>query len=81
MAIVFGFAGVRIKLDQLSLSPKLPSDWEHYQFKLQYKGRSIQVKVDREEVELLLLSGEELMIKVREEEITLKPLAEYKLPN
>src|SRR5690606_24278160 len=35
MAIVFGFAGVRIKPDQLSLSPKLPADWEHVQFKLQ----------------------------------------------
>jgi len=81
MAIVFGFAGVRIKLDHLSLSPKLPSDWERYQFKLQYKGRSIQVKVDSKAIELLLLSGEELTIKVREQEITLKPHAEYKLPN
>lgn len=78
MAIVFGFAGVRIKPDHLSLSPKLPVDWEHYQFTLQYKGRSIKVNVNKDEIELSLLSGDELTIMLYGQQVALKQTAPYK---
>jgi alpha,alpha-trehalose phosphorylase len=80
MAIVFGFAGVRIKPDHLSLSPKLPADWGHYQFKLQYKGCTLQVKVDKENIQLTLLEGEQLTVMLGGQTITLNEQEAYKLP-
>jgi len=78
MAIVFGFGGVRIKQDSLSLAPKLPADWKDYQFKLQYKGRSIEVKVTRGEVELNLLSGDALSITLYGQTVSLNQGGSYK---
>lgn len=78
MAIVFGFAGVRVKQDMLSLSPKLPADWDDYQFKLQYKGRSIDIKVNKDEVELSLLAGEALEITLYGQAIALNQQSSYK---
>jgi len=78
MAIVFGFAGVRIKEESLTLSPKLPADWDQYQFKLQYKDRSIEVNVNKDEIELVLLSGEELTVMLYGQSITLNQNVSYK---
>ncbi|WP_291633122.1 glycosyl hydrolase family 65 protein [Clostridium sp.] len=52
MAIVYGFAGLRIKEDNVSLTPKLPENWKELKFKFLYKGAHIQVdvKVDKTEI-------------------------------
>ncbi|MFC6333717.1 glycoside hydrolase family 65 protein [Paenibacillus septentrionalis] len=73
MAIVFGFAGVRIKPDTLSLAPKLPSDWDHYQFKLQYKQRTIEVTVAASGITLTLLAGEALTVELFNQPVVLQP--------
>lgn len=73
MAIVFGFAGVRIKPDTLSLAPKLPSDWDHYQFKLQYKQRTIEVTVAASGITLTLLAGETLTVELFNQPVVLQP--------
>ncbi|MBZ9688597.1 family 65 glycosyl hydrolase [Clostridium estertheticum] len=54
MAIVYGFAGLRIKENYISLTPKLPEKWKQLKFKLLYKGANIQVdiKVDKTEINL-----------------------------
>lgn len=79
MAIVFGFGGVRIKPDALSLSPKLPNDWDHYQFKLQYKQRTIEVKVNKHGVEVTLQSGEPLTILLNDQSVALAQQVPHKL--
>lgn len=73
MAIVFGFAGIRIKPDTLSLAPKLPSDWDHYQFKLQYKQRTIEVTVAASGITLTLLAGETLTVELFNQPVVLQP--------
>ncbi|MEF2245783.1 glycoside hydrolase family 65 protein [Paenibacillus sp. IITD108] len=78
MAIVFGFAGVRIKPDTLSLAPKLPADWDQYQFKLQYKGRSIEMVVSKSGIELTLASGDSLSVTLFGKSIPLQPHETYK---
>lgn len=72
MAIVFGFAGVRIKPDRLTLAPKLPAEWEHYRFKLQYQQRTIEVEVTQTGTELRLLAGEPLTVLLNGEPVELK---------
>ncbi|MTV83171.1 glycoside hydrolase family 65 protein [Secundilactobacillus folii] len=60
LAIVQGFAGMRVRNDQLHFAPFLPKKWSSYQFRIQFRGRSIQVHVDGEGTKLSLLSGEPL---------------------
>ncbi|MFD2444451.1 glycoside hydrolase family 65 protein [Bacillus sp. CGMCC 1.16607] len=64
MAIIFGFAGLRIKESGLTLQPIVPKQWEGYTFPLQYKGRELSVEVSRDVTTIKLLSGEELKISV-----------------
>ena len=52
MAIVYGFAGLRIKEDCISLTPRLPENWKELKFKFLYRGSLIEVymKVDKTEI-------------------------------
>ena len=47
LAIVYGFAGVRVKESGLSLAPSLPDAWGSLEFHLQYHGRLLKVHLDR----------------------------------
>ncbi len=48
MAIVYGFAGLRIKEDYISLNPRLPEKWNELKFKFLYKGACIKVDMQKE---------------------------------
>ena len=71
MSIIHGFGGVRIKETGLSLSPSLPSQWSHYEFTLFYLQRKISVKVNKEDVTLILLEGQDLKVKLFNDELSL----------
>jgi alpha,alpha-trehalose phosphorylase len=62
MAIVYGFAGTRLKDSGLSLTPSIPSGWEKYAFRLTFRGRLIAVTISSGNVELELLEGEALTL-------------------
>lgn len=64
MAIVYGFAGLRVKESGLSLAPAIPKQWQSYRFSIQYLGRHISVSVDTKGTKVNLLNGEELTIKL-----------------
>ncbi|MDR0690282.1 MAG: beta-phosphoglucomutase [Spirochaetaceae bacterium] len=64
LAILYGFAGLRIKDRDISFAPALPRSWEAYRFRIFYRGSRIQVEVDRREVRFSLLSGGEREIRV-----------------
>jgi alpha,alpha-trehalose phosphorylase len=64
LAIVFGFAGLRIKEDGISFRPSLPDKWERYSFKLQYRGRSLKVEVTKNTASFQLLYGRNLPVKI-----------------
>ncbi|TXC89837.1 glycoside hydrolase family 65 protein [Metabacillus litoralis] len=71
MSIIHGFGGVRIKETGLSLSPSLPAQWSHYEFTLFYLQRRISVKVNKEDVTLTLLEGQDLKVKLFNDELLL----------
>lgn len=52
MAIVFGFAGLRIKENCIELNPKLPAQWNNLQFKFLYKGAKVQVSMEKSETKI-----------------------------
>lgn len=69
MAIVFGFAGLRIKDSGLSLAPILPKQWTSYSFKIMYLGRLLSIQVDQNGPKVTLLSGNELTIRLFGQEV------------
>ncbi|HJV15809.1 MAG TPA: glycosyl hydrolase family 65 protein [Bacillales bacterium] len=73
LAIVFGFAGLRIKEDGISFYPALPKKWKGYRFSIQFQGRSIQIEKASDQTILTLHNGKSLSIKVYNQSYLLKP--------
>ncbi|WP_066067968.1 glycoside hydrolase family 65 protein [Neobacillus soli] len=67
LAIVFGFAGLRIKESGISFHPVLPDKWEGYRFSIQCRGRKLQVEKTAEQTIIKLVRGEGLSISVFEQ--------------
>ena len=68
MTIVQGFAGMKIKDDKLSFSPKLPKEWQAYEFNLSFRDQIINVKVDQNGAQFGLVKGKKLTILVNGQE-------------
>lgn len=64
MAVVNGFAGVRIREDGMYIAPFVPADWEGYRFVMTYMGRLLSINVDRSDVKVSLLEGEPIEIYI-----------------
>jgi maltose phosphorylase len=64
LAIVQGFAGMRTFQETLSFAPYLPDEWQAYSFKVNYRGRLIQVRIEKQSLHLDLLSGKPLQLKL-----------------
>lgn len=57
MAIVNGFAGLRITEQGISLAPFLPEPWKGYTFKLRYRRNLLKISVKEDVVEVTLEEG------------------------
>ncbi len=64
MGIVFGFAGLRIHANGLSLHPCIPKALERYAFPICYQGKRIHLQVDHETITLQGDSTEPISITV-----------------
>ncbi|WP_093673394.1 glycoside hydrolase family 65 protein [Sporolactobacillus nakayamae] len=71
LAIVQGFAGMRTFNESLSFAPFLPDGWTAYTFRINYRGRLIEVCVKRKQVVLKLVSGDSLQLNVYGQSINL----------
>lgn len=72
LSIVQGFAGMRYNEKGVSFAPFLPKKWTGYSFKINYQGRILAVAVDKDGAKLTLVSGNDLTVKVWDQEVTLK---------
>lgn len=70
LAIVAGFAGMRLKEEGLHFRPQLPNQWEGYTFHIQYRNRLLQITKNRNTFKVKLLSGEEIDIFIWNEQKT-----------
>lgn len=66
MAIIYGFAGVRIKEDYIYLNPKLPINWENLKFKFLYKNALIEVYMQKDKTTINVKSNEYINLKVKD---------------
>ena len=64
LAVVRGFAGIRVVEDVLRLDPELPPSWEAYAFKLQFRNCSLKFRVHRAGVTIENGDGQPLRLAV-----------------
>ena len=62
LALVWGFAGMRVARDRLVFAPTLPAPWRGYHFGLTWRGSRLHVRVDAAGVHYMLSSGAPLEI-------------------
>ncbi len=53
--------------EMLTFKPFLPKQWEAYDFKINYRGRLVDVHVDKEGVRLTIEEGESMEVKLFDE--------------
>ncbi len=73
MSIVEGFGGMRIKDNKLSFSPKIPSQWEAYSFKINFRNQIIKVNVSQTQTNFKLDGKKDLQILVNNKLVTITP--------
>jgi trehalose/maltose hydrolase-like predicted phosphorylase len=63
---VLGFAGLSLLDDGIAFDPKLPVGWRGLAFPMQWRGRSLNVTIDRVagELQVTLASGEAMTVQV-----------------
>jgi alpha,alpha-trehalose phosphorylase len=66
MSIVYGFAGLRIKEDYISLNPHLPKNWDELNFKFLYKGAVVEVEMKKESTLIRVNTSKRINLKVNE---------------
>jgi trehalose/maltose hydrolase-like predicted phosphorylase len=67
MAAVLGFAGLEVRSGGISLDPRLPSAWRKMAFAVQWRGRSLKIRINQEEqtLEATQESGEPMTLAVK----------------
>lgn len=72
MAIVYGFAGLRIKETGLYFAPSIPKQWKEYRFKINYEDSQIKVDINHREYIFTLLKGSPKQIYINDKQYDLK---------
>ncbi|MCL5867582.1 glycoside hydrolase family 65 protein, partial [Neisseria meningitidis] len=72
LSIVQGFAGMRVTDGELSFAPFLPDGWENYRFKINFRDRLLEVKVEVGKVTVKLCHGEPIHLEMYKNEYLLE---------
>lgn len=61
---VFGFAGLSLRNEGISLGPRLPPDWRALSFSVQWRNRRLKVRIDQtnQRLEASLVTGEPMTL-------------------
>jgi trehalose/maltose hydrolase-like predicted phosphorylase len=72
-AVVLGFGGVNLMGKTLAIDPKLPPAWSSLSFRLQWKGRTLAIRVTGNDVQVTLEAGDAMDIRIGTETRALAP--------
>ncbi|GAK47135.1 maltose/trehalose phosphorylase [Secundilactobacillus oryzae JCM 18671] len=72
LAIVHGFAGMRVRDGELHYAPFLPKKWTSYEFRQLFRGRLIEITVDQTGTKLNLLEGDPITVDLDGTKVELK---------
>jgi len=71
LAIVKGFAGMRVKADMLYFDPIIPKQWQSFSFRINFRGHTLLITIGKLQTEIMNISQHELTIKIREQFVLL----------
>jgi len=71
LALVMGFAGMRLNEDGLHFRFLQPRQWERTGFRIRYLGRLIHIQMEREKTTLSIEEGEPVQVYVNGEQLCL----------
>ena len=80
LALVCGFGGMRVYDGVLHFRPYLPAEWQHFSFRVTFRGRLLEVSTESAHVTYRLLAGEPLAFKHYDTQIELSEEQIQKLP-
>jgi alpha,alpha-trehalose phosphorylase len=72
MAIVYGFAGLRIKESGIYFAPVIPKQWNKYLFRINYEDSQIEVEINQRESKYTLLKGSPKIIHDHDKQYNLE---------
>lgn len=64
MAVIYGFAGLRIRENGILLSPCIPEEWKYYRFRFACRKALVDVWIDHVKCRITLLEGPSLAVYV-----------------
>ncbi|MBD1434463.1 glycoside hydrolase family 65 protein [Sphingobacterium sp. DN00404] len=73
LAIVEGFAGMRVRDGKLHFQTFIPKNWESYAFHVQYRGTKLHINVSQDDFEVKNLSNTEISIIFNGEQLVIEP--------
>ncbi len=76
MAVIKGFAGMRIKNDRLYFNPIIPERWEGYNFKVRFRGNLLKVQVQQSGTLITHEAGEPLEVQIGDQVRSIQPSEE-----
>lgn len=79
LSVVQGFGGMRVKNGQLHFSPMLPKNWSGFEFKILFRGNTLNIAVDKQHVTINSLQGKELTLHLFGKDHTLPANGEVKV--
>ena len=73
MSIVEGFGGMRVSNDTLHFSPKIPTEWKGYSFKINFRNQILKVSINQNETQFSLEGTKELTVYVNGKAVLVEP--------
>ena len=71
LSIVEGFGGMRVRNGGLSFTPRIPSAWKRYSFKVNFRGQILKVSVSNTESAFSIERGADMEIEVNAKKMIL----------
>ena len=71
LAMVMGFAGMRLSEKGLSFRIMQPGEWKRTSFRVRYLGKLLNIQIDSKNVEIKLEEGESVEVFVNEKQLSL----------
>ena len=72
MAIVYGFAGMRIKNEELHFKPLITKNWKSYSFHIKFRNNVLLVKIDKNGTSIYNIEGENINVTINEKKYIIR---------
>lgn len=69
LAIIQGFAGMRVKEDKLHFTPQIPDKWNAYAFNIRFRGNQLNVRIEKNRTVIQNLKGNNIEVFINNQSV------------